>query len=61
MAARAELIRGQLLAIAALLALATVAWAVTDLRMAGMDGGPGTDPGATMGRWSTWGQASSPG
>ena len=54
MAARAELIRGQLLAIAALLALATVAWAVTDLRMAGMDGGPGTDPGAFGFYISTW-------
>jgi predicted metal-binding membrane protein len=28
-----------------LLALAAVAWAVTDDRMAGMDAGPGTDPG----------------
>lgn len=29
-----------------LLALAAVAWVATDLRMAGMDGGPGTNPGA---------------
>jgi predicted metal-binding membrane protein len=32
--------------IAALLVLAVVGWAVTDERMAGMDAGPGTDPGA---------------
>ncbi len=35
----------QLGLVLALLALAAVAWAVTDDRMAGMDGGPGTDPG----------------
>ena len=33
-------------AIALLLVLAVVAWVVTDERMAGMDHGPGTDPGS---------------
>jgi predicted metal-binding membrane protein len=32
--------------VAVLLGLAVVAWLVTDERMAGMDAGPGTDPGA---------------
>ena len=32
--------------VALLLALAVVSWLVTDDRMAGMDAGPGTDPGA---------------
>jgi predicted metal-binding membrane protein len=32
--------------IALLIALAAVAWATTDDRMAGMDAGPGTDPGS---------------
>jgi predicted metal-binding membrane protein len=32
--------------LAALLALAVVAWLVTDGQMSGMDAGPGTDPGA---------------
>jgi predicted metal-binding membrane protein len=32
--------------IALLIALAAVAWAMTDDRMAGMDAGPGTDPGS---------------
>ena len=45
---------GQLAAIALLLALAVVAWVVTDLRMAGMDAGPGTDPGAFGFYISTW-------
>jgi predicted metal-binding membrane protein len=31
--------------VAVLLVLAVVGWLVTDQRMAGMDGGPGTDPG----------------
>jgi predicted metal-binding membrane protein len=31
--------------VGALFALAAVAWAITSDRMAGMDGGPGTDPG----------------
>ena len=38
--------------IGALLLLATVGWLVTDQRMAGMDMGPGTDPG-TLGFWVT--------
>jgi predicted metal-binding membrane protein len=37
-----------------LLALAAVAWMVTDLRMAGMDEGPGTDPGAFGFYVTTW-------
>ena len=45
-----ELIRLGL--IGALLLLAAVAWLVTDERMAGMDMGPGTDPG-TLGFWIT--------
>ena len=40
--------------IGVLLALALVAWLVTDLRMAGMDAGPGTDPGALGFYVSTW-------
>ena len=32
--------------------LAAIAWAVTDDRMAGMDAGPGTEPGA-LGFWVT--------
>jgi predicted metal-binding membrane protein len=36
----------QLGLVALLVALAAVGWAVTDERMAGMDAGPGTDPGA---------------
>jgi predicted metal-binding membrane protein len=35
-----------------LLVLAALAWAITDDRMAGMDAGPGTDPG-TLGFWVT--------
>ena len=38
----------------ALLALAAAAWIATDLRMAGMDAGPGTDPGALGFFLSTW-------
>ena len=49
-----DLLAGQLVAIGALLALAAVAWVVTDLRMAGMDMGPGTDPGAFGFYISTW-------
>jgi predicted metal-binding membrane protein len=37
---------GQLIVLAALLVLAAVAWLISDLRMSGMDPGPGTDPGA---------------
>jgi predicted metal-binding membrane protein len=32
--------------VAALIALAALAWTITDERMAGMDAGPGSDPGA---------------
>jgi hypothetical protein len=39
--------RGQLAVVSALLALAGVAWVATDLRMTGMDAGPGTDPEAS--------------
>jgi predicted metal-binding membrane protein len=40
--------------IAALVGLAAIAWWATDLRMAGMDAGPGTDPG-TLGFYvTTW-------
>jgi predicted metal-binding membrane protein len=45
-----ELIRLGL--IGALLLLAAIGWLVTDERMAGMDAGPGTDPG-TLGFWVT--------
>jgi predicted metal-binding membrane protein len=38
----------------ALLALAGVAWVATDLRMTGMDAGPGTNPGALGFFISTW-------
>ncbi len=38
----------------ALLTLAAAAWVATDLRMAGMDGGPGTNPGAFGFFVSTW-------
>jgi predicted metal-binding membrane protein len=40
--------------IATLLGLAIVGWAVTDRRMAGMDAGPGTDPGALGFFVTTW-------
>jgi predicted metal-binding membrane protein len=42
----------QLGLVALLVALAAVGWAVTDERMAGMDAGPGTDPG-TLGFYVT--------
>jgi predicted metal-binding membrane protein len=45
---------GQLTVLVALLALAAAAWLVSDLRMAGMDAGPGTDPGAFGFYLSTW-------
>ncbi len=38
----------------ALLALAAAAWVATELRMAGMDAGPGTNPGAIGFFLSTW-------
>jgi predicted metal-binding membrane protein len=45
---------GQTALAGALLALAAAAWVATDLRMAGMDGGPGTNPGALGFFLSTW-------
>jgi predicted metal-binding membrane protein len=41
-------------AIAALLALAAAAWVLTGVRMAGMDAGPGTNPGSAGFFVSTW-------
>ena len=38
--------RGELILAGVLLALGTLAWAVTADRMSGMDAGPGTDPGS---------------
>ena len=49
-----ELRSGQLAVVALLLVLAIVAWIVTDLRMAGMDAGPGTNPGAFVFYITTW-------
>jgi len=43
-----------LVVLAILLALAAVAWLVSGLRMAGMDAGPGTDPGAFGFYITTW-------
>jgi predicted metal-binding membrane protein len=40
--------------VAALLVLAAVGWFVTDARMAGMDAGPGTDPGSLGFYVSAW-------
>ncbi|MBA3807767.1 MAG: DUF2182 domain-containing protein [Solirubrobacterales bacterium] len=45
---------GQARLVGALLALAALAWAATGLRMAGMDAGPGTNPGALGFFISTW-------
>ncbi len=45
---------GQTALAGALLALACAAWVATDLRMAGMDAGPGTDPGALGFFLGTW-------
>ena len=53
-AQRRQLRDGQLSVLLILLALAGAAWAVSDLRMAGMDAGPGTDPGAFGFYISTW-------
>jgi predicted metal-binding membrane protein len=44
--------RGQLVLVGILLVLSLVGWLVTDDRMAGMDAGPGTDPG-TVGFYIT--------
>ena len=48
------LLAWRLAIIGALLVLAAVAWWMTDLRMAGMDAGPGTDPGALGFYVTTW-------
>src|SRR5262245_26996952 len=40
--------------VGALIVLAAIAWWATDLRMAGMDAGPGTDPGAFGFYVTTW-------
>lgn len=48
------ILSGQVLALAALLALAVAAWVMTDVRMSGMDAGPGTDPGGFGFYISTW-------
>jgi predicted metal-binding membrane protein len=45
---------GQVALAGLLLALAGGAWVASDLRMAGMDAGPGTDPGALGFYISTW-------
>jgi predicted metal-binding membrane protein len=45
---------GQTALAGALLTLAGAAWVATDLRMAGMDGGPGTNPGGLGFFLSTW-------
>jgi predicted metal-binding membrane protein len=49
-----RLLGGQVAVIGGLLALAGAAWVATDLRMDGMDAGPGTDPGALGFYISTW-------
>jgi predicted metal-binding membrane protein len=51
--ARARL-GGQTALAGGLLAVAAAAWVTTDLRMTGMDAGPGTDPGALGFFLSTW-------
>jgi len=45
---------GQTALAGALLALAAAAWVATDVRMAGMDAGPGTDPGSLGFFLGTW-------
>jgi predicted metal-binding membrane protein len=45
---------GQLATLGLLIALAAVAWLLTDSRMAGMDAGPGTDPGTFGFYITTW-------
>jgi len=50
----AVLRRGEAAAIVSLLAVASLAWVITDLQMAGMDAGPWTDPGSLGFYTSTW-------
>src|SRR5947209_8282021 len=52
--ARATQARAQAGLLAALLALAGLAWLVTRNRMLGMDAGPGTDPGGVSFYVVTW-------
>jgi predicted metal-binding membrane protein len=47
-------VAGQVAVIGVLVVFAGVAWLATGLRMAGMDAGPGTDPGALSFYSSTW-------
>jgi predicted metal-binding membrane protein len=54
MALRVNIVRAEVVVIAALLGLAALAWFFTDLEMAGMDAGPGTDPGAFGFYTATW-------
>ena len=55
LAAPGDLVLATRLAIiGALVVLAAIAWWATDLRMAGMDAGPGTDPGALGFYVTTW-------
>jgi predicted metal-binding membrane protein len=54
MAQRAYLLGAEVVVIVALLGLAVLAWLFTDLEMAGMDAGPGTDPGAFGFYIATW-------
>jgi predicted metal-binding membrane protein len=55
LAAPVDLVLASRLAIiGALVGLAAIAWWATDLRMAGMDAGPGTDPGALGFYVTTW-------
>lgn len=54
MAVRAVLRRGEAAAVVALLGVASMAWLITDLRMAGMDAGPWTDPGSFGFYVSAW-------
>jgi predicted metal-binding membrane protein len=49
-----SLVGGRPAAIATLLLLAGIAWLATGVRMAGMDGGPGSDPGSLGFFSSTW-------
>jgi predicted metal-binding membrane protein len=46
--------RARLAIVGALLTVTGIAWIVTGLRMAGMDAGPGTDPGGLGFYLSTW-------
>jgi len=50
----AVLRREEVAAIVAVLAVAAMAWLITDVRMAGMDAGPWTDPGSLGVYTSTW-------